>query len=281
MPLKHSTETALVVILAAVIVLTGVVCAILPPITQSSLPWAVAFALSLVYPLSLYPLFKERRADYEFRMLHFVPALMLALWLVLQVVASLLPQLQALLHWYTWGWTLPAVAAAFYALIWFCLHVIRQRVERLWTLVPLFVVFIACSIAGMQYNLPSRVTAMLTGGTSSAASSEHVIAGTQSQSRPSSETMSMGQQVWGMQQRVMQRREKRLAALQGTNNLHGATEGAVIAAGGIPQQIASGSTSSAPPHLPSSGADTEGLLIAAIALYCAVLHERARRRMMA
>ncbi|HVW66774.1 MAG TPA: hypothetical protein VHA78_03510 [Candidatus Peribacteraceae bacterium] len=283
MPLKHSTETLLVVVLAAVTLLTGVVCAILPPITQTVVPWVIAFAVSLIYPLSLYPLFKERRADYEFRALHFVPALILAAWLILQALASLLPSLQAVLHWYTWGWTLPAVVASFYALIWFCLHVIRQRFERLWTLIPLLIAFVVFSVAGMHYSLPSHMTALLWKPTAQTTSGTTVIAGNQTASSgPSSARSSLEQEVWQMQQRVMLRREARLAHSQGTADLHAAKDGAMIAASGLPQIVASsGSSSSSAPHLPSSGAGTEALLVAAFAVYCAVLHERAKRRMMA
>lgn len=279
MPLKHSTETTLIVILAVVTLLTGIICAILPPITQSVWPWAVAFIISIIYPLSLYPLFKERRADYEFRALHFVPALMLVLWLVFQVIASFRPSLAGIVHWYTWGWTLPAVALSFYAFIWFCLHVIRQRIERLTTLVPLLLAFLIFSIAGIHYSLPSRFTAMLwkvPGQTTSGG----VIAGTQS-SQTTSAPSSIQEQVWQMQQRVMKRRQERLANSQGTVDLHAAKDGAMIAVNGLPQIIASGSSSSTPPHLPSSGAGTEAMLLGAFAAYCAVLHERAKRRMVA
>ena len=84
MPLKHFTETFLVVVLGAVIALTGLLTATLPNLPDGALPWAVLFILSVVYPLSLYSLFQRRRADNTFRNLHWFPAGMLLVWLMLQ-----------------------------------------------------------------------------------------------------------------------------------------------------------------------------------------------------
>jgi hypothetical protein len=278
MPLKHSTETLLVVILALAIVLAGVVCAILPPIATSILPWSAAFAVSIIYPLTLYPLFKERRADYEFRALHFVPALMLFVWLVLQLLVSVRPGFAFVLHWYTWGWTFVGVFAAFLLLIWFCMHVIRQWSGRLTFIIPLLGLFLIFAVVSQARSLPSRITEALFGGGSSssiiavATSSSSITSVAVTSAKPSSEQ----EAAWQMQQRVMQRRDLRLKALSGTVTVHSATDGALIAMTGVPP-IKNGSHTP-PPHLPSSGAETEVFFVGVVALYCGLIHQRARMR---
>ena len=91
MPLKHDLETWLIVLIGLMIALAGAVAAFLPPISVSILPWAIAFLLSIAYPLALYPMLRNRRADYEFRSLQFVPALILAVWLIVELLATYKP----------------------------------------------------------------------------------------------------------------------------------------------------------------------------------------------
>src|SRR5438552_2256650 len=98
MPLKHSTETTLIVILAIVTMLTGVACAVLPPPTAQPIPWAILFVATIAYPLALEPFFRQRRADYAFRLLHLAPALMLILWLALTLLAPGRPVLAGVRH---------------------------------------------------------------------------------------------------------------------------------------------------------------------------------------
>src|SRR3989344_8787739 len=109
MPLKHFTETFLIVVLAAAIALTGLLMATLSPLPEGALPWGVLFVISIIYPLSLYGLFQERRADNFFRNLHWFPALMLLGWLSLQGVLFSDGSLAGKVALYTWGWTLAAV----------------------------------------------------------------------------------------------------------------------------------------------------------------------------
>src|SRR3989338_4009325 len=86
MPLKHFTETFLVVLLGAVIALTGLLAATLPPLPEGALPWGVLFVLSIIYPLLLLPLFQRRRADNSFRLLHWFPAMLLLVWLFSRIL---------------------------------------------------------------------------------------------------------------------------------------------------------------------------------------------------
>lgn len=130
MPLKHATETFLVVLLGAVIAVTGFAITLLPPIPTGVVPWGVLFVLSFVYPILLYPLFKRDRADYTFRLLHWFPTEMLVLWMIFQLLALFVPAAAFLTGWFTWGWTLVFVALGMLMLIRFCLTVIRRRVPR-------------------------------------------------------------------------------------------------------------------------------------------------------
>src|SRR3989344_8257269 len=92
MPLKHSTETLLIIVLGVLLLVTGAILDILPSLPEGTVLWGVAWAGSVAYPLLLYPVLKERRADYSFRVLHFVPVGMLLLWFMLEIVSFYRPQ---------------------------------------------------------------------------------------------------------------------------------------------------------------------------------------------
>lgn len=157
MPLKHATETVLVFILGLATVLAGVVLGILPSVQLSIIPWLVLFGLTLLYPLVLYPLLRNRRADYPFRLLHFVPALMVLAWLALDVLSSYTIGAQSALRAYTWGWTFLAVVIAFFLFVWFCLSVIRQRVTRIGLLGLILVPFAILAFASEERQWPDRL----------------------------------------------------------------------------------------------------------------------------
>ena len=103
MPLKHATETFLVFLLGAVILLTGLLLSTLPDLPAGAVPWTILFVLSILYPLALFALFRRRRADHAFRLLHWFPALMLLLWLGVEIVALEVPRAYSFIGWYTWG----------------------------------------------------------------------------------------------------------------------------------------------------------------------------------
>jgi hypothetical protein len=287
MPLKHSTETMLVVFLGIAIMLAGIACAVLPSPLHAPLAWTLVFIASIVYPLSLYPLLKKRRADYEFRALHFVPAGILLIWLVLQLLSAYLPLLSHVTQAYVWGWSLPVVAAALVALVWFCLHVIRQRKVRLLYLAALFVPFFAVAMVGEQFQWPEQIASVLSGSASSVAVTGSGIVvssvtseGSSNLGHSSDET----EEAYRASLRRMARRNARLAALgQQPVSIHGATDGVLLSSSASSTQIAATTPTGpkTPPHLPSSGLGMDALLLTFIAAYCAVLHERARRRAIA
>lgn len=146
MPLKHRTETLLVVILAAVMLLTGLILASLPALPMGIIPWCIVCVATCIYPLVLYPLFKTDRADYEFRTLHWVPTGLTVLWLLLQLLTKIWPSASVLSSAFTWAWALPITSVAVLALIVFCLKVLRQWSKRIALMGLLYIPF-ACLAA--------------------------------------------------------------------------------------------------------------------------------------
>ncbi len=285
MPLKHSTETLLVFLLGIAIIVTGIVSALLPPITQTVIPWVIAFVLSIAYPLSLYPLFKRRRADYAFRALHFIPAGILVVRFLLQLLVTYRPSASPLLHGFTWGWSLPVVLAGFLAIVWFCFGVIRQWTSRLGLLALLFVPFLFVGVLGENMHWPTEVASLLwsthTGGTGTTIVAVTTSSEASSNLKRSSDAT---EEKYRAELRRMARRQLRLAHLQTQpTTVHGATDAAAIAMQSgslIASAIPAKPPRNNPPHLPSSGMGTEGVFLGGLALYCAVIHQRARRRLL-
>ncbi len=176
MPLKHQTETALVGILGIAIALAGIVVGILSFVTSPWLLWIAAFFISLAYPLILYPHFRERRADYEFRLLHFVPAIILLVWLLFTILGGSMSWVLAARGLLLTAWALPLVAIAFALLAWFSLHVIRQWPRRLATLAAIFVPFAILGIFGEKLQWNTQLASLLDTGTGSSVSSGPIAA---------------------------------------------------------------------------------------------------------
>ncbi len=285
MPLKHATETLLVVLLGFAIILAGIACAVLPPPARAPLAWILVFAASVAYPLSLYPLLKKRRADYSFRALHFLPAGILLVWLCLQLLSSYTPSLGGLMLAFIWGWSLPVVAGSLVALVWFCLHVIRQRRVRLLYLSALFVPFLAIAVVGENFQWPEQIASVLSGSASSKTAGSGTVVATIIPSEQSSNLARSSdetEEAYRAELRRMERRKARLAELQNQpSSFHGATDGVLLGASVSSAPIAATipGRPKIPPHLPSSGPNIEVLFLLMIAGYCAVLHQRARLRM--
>lgn len=142
MPLKHLTETLLVLVLALVTIITGILVASLPPIPDGFLPWTVIFVLTLIYPAVLYSTLRRYRADYLFRALHFAPVTIALIWLISEIAILQAPSLVPLRMTLTWGWSLLPVVTTLVLLAAFCLHVIRRRVPRLAIITLLLVPFL-------------------------------------------------------------------------------------------------------------------------------------------
>lgn len=292
MPLKYSTETALVLLLGAAIIITGVVTAILPPIGVTVVPWVIAFIASLLYPLALYPLFKERRADYEFRALHFVPAFMLAVWLGIQLLLSFLPFFEVLLDSYTWGWSLFIVAAAFVLLILFCWRVLRQRVPRLTVLALIFLPFLALGILGERNRWDSKLAQLIW---SDQTGTGVIIAGNTSSQDSMDQSPDEDEEQWRARLRSMEERSRTIESGASLRDLillgvHGAKDGvtaavsslrdttiAQVSSAGTTSRASSGSSSSKPPVLPTSGFGVEHLVVVLAAGYCGFVHKRAKK----
>lgn len=267
----------MVVILGIFIVLAGAAAAFLPPVTVSVWPWAIAFIIALAYPLVLYPMLKERRADYEFRALHFAPALMLLVWVALDLLSTFRPQWQVLQSLYTWGWALGVVAAAFILLVLFCLRVIRQRWSRLGMLAMVFLAFLGVSQISEQKNWDSELAMVLWDGESTGSGS--IAGGSSSNLSPSTDSQ---EEQWREQLRQMERRRQQIANGTGavvSSKSSSSASSVIIAAANSSHSAATGTgTVSPPPRLTSSGFGIETLGVLMAAGYCSVLHRKSMKR---
>ncbi len=297
MPLKHFTETFLVVLLGAVIVCTGLLIATLPDLPEGALPWAVLFVLSLVYPLSLYSLFQARRADNLFRNLHWFPALMLLIWLALQgvVLSGLLSLAQIAV--YTWGWTLGAVVVGFVFLVAFCLKVIRRRLPRLIWLGLILVPFAALAMVSQQGDTQyeGQLASILWGSDFWNVDEAGMLASWLQMRAIVSDTTNVnpsddaGEEAWRERLRMQQRREERIAARSESEGSSKNSEGSAMATSDssssvsvMPEHTSStmmiGQSSSMPSKLPSAGFSWSAILLTLAGAYCASLHASAQRR---
>jgi len=290
MPLKHATETFLVFLLGVVILLTGLLLPTLPDLPAGAVPWAILFALSVLYPLSLFVLFRRRRADHVFRLLHWFPALMLLLWLAIEVVALEIPRALLVMNWYTWGWTLGAVTIAFILLLSYCLQVVRRRVTRVLLLLLAFIPFVGGALASEQTaHWDRQLASVLWGGEWLTQLEGKEILGvrlagrlpTEQNLNASSDAVEEGwrEKLRQAEQRRKEAREQRLA------NASSLSAASLIARAASSQSsmrsvMGSGSSSakSKPTQLPSSGPEAAAFILLMLAGYTGVLHDRARRR---
>lgn len=275
----------MVFLLGLMIALTGAVAAFLPPVSVTILPWTIAFAVTLVYPLVWYPIMKERRADYEFRALHFVPALILLLWLMLDLFVSFRPDWQVMQSVYTWSWTMGIVAAAFVLLVLFCVRVIRQWLPRIGLLLLVFIPFALLSRVS-EMNGWDRQVAMTLWDGQGIGTGTGVIAsnGTSSNLTPSTDS---AEEQWRAQLRLMERRRQQLEEEASSvisqvdapkPTVTTATSGMMIAAAGLPEPIKKPIKNDKPPRLPSSGFGFEGIALVLAAACCAGIHKKTMMR---
>jgi hypothetical protein len=278
MPLKHPVETTLVFLLGLALAVTGLIIAVLPPLPYGALAWGIAFLVANAYPLALYTLFKRRRADYEFRALHFLPAILLFVWLVLELLIRSWPDVAHVQRWYTWGWALPGVLLAFVLLVSYCLSVVRRRGQRLFLLALVLIPFLVLGAGSRQWDIGHRVTALVRSGVMMLATGDfddrNLAASTDSE------------EIWRMKMRRQGRRDARIAAQEAVPGASIASvtptsaQSSVLIAVDQSARSAAGSASSAapPPKLSHTGPMTEALAVFFVAGYCAVVQRRAQKR---
>lgn len=283
MPLKHATETLLIVVLALALALTGLAIAILPTLPAGIGWWSLALILTLAYPLSLYPLLKSRRADYPFRALHFAPFVLLLIRFALDVGSSFVAGLGKAAQWYSWGWAAPAVLVAFLALMVFCIRVLRQRDARLRILAALFLPFLFLGLFSEFTGWNHKMASLLGGGDGTIVAVEpDPVTDTGANLDPS---VDAAEERW---RAMLRERELRRAQLEASGSLTAGVRGlghALMLSGSsavLPPPsppVIIGEVS--PPSLASAGPGMSAFAVSFAALYCGLLHVRARRRVLA
>jgi hypothetical protein len=278
MPLKHLPETLLVFLLGIVTVLTGALVSTLPPLAEGLLPRGLLFLLTFLYPLVLYPYFRENRADYEFRALHFAPLAIVLIAVALDLLASRFPSVAPVRLWYGWGWSLPAVVITFLLLTLFCVEVIRRRGSRLAGLAAIFAIFFVALLLDQgnylqEYPVRNLLSALRARVGSSSSSS----------------SLSPGEIAWREKLDAVRERSSLIAKQSSSRSSVQSVAAKATGTGTVLvrasssskssiRMVASQTSKSKAPRLPSSGFDVGAIALTLAAAYCAALHDRARRR---
>jgi hypothetical protein len=269
MPLKHLTETLLVLLLSVVVIVTGILLPTLPPLPLGILPWGIVFVLTLVYPIALYPFLKSNRADYSFRLLQFLPAALTLIWFCLSLTAEQFPAVQVLSETFTWGWTFFGVALSFLLILVFCLHVIRRRSSRISILAGLFVPFLLLALLSEGLHGTPRLTAFLWQGSWWDITGSGSLGGS---GKDLAYSPHPAEEEWRRKIREMEESEAQ------------SSSGSSISMSSIhvsPPIAFQGSSSSRPKRLPSAGFGWDAVIVAMLGIYTGVLHNRAKKRMRA
>lgn len=254
MPLKHNTETALMILLCAVVMVVAVLTATLPLLPKGFTPSVILMIASGLYWLALFPFLRSNRADYEFRLLHLAPLAIVVIWFVIQVLMMKLPWLIPIAAFLRFAWMLPLVSAFMILLVLFSLKVLRRWEMRVPLFGVLLVLFATLGISN-QYLLKTdkAITASLWNNSLWAfgsSSSAVVAVNTSSQSS----VLKPGE-TW----------EDRLSSDYQKNNSR--------------PVVASGHSSSKPGRLPSAG-PAENMMLAVLALTgaCVATQKKILRR---
>ena len=158
-PLKHSTETAYMLVLGLAICIAGIAAALLPAIPVGTKYWAILLTLSVLYPLALTRSFKTNRADYEFRVLHWFPAGIFIVWFVLQLLSPRIEIIRILSLGFFFLWSLPLVALGIAFIIIFAVHVLRRSRSRVTVLSLFLAIFILGAVYAEAAGLNPRLQA--------------------------------------------------------------------------------------------------------------------------
>lgn len=238
MPLKHSTESVYIGVLALLIVLTGIALAVIPALPQGLAYFGILFIVTLAYPLFLVPTFRNNRSDYEFRLLHWFPFAMVVIWGAFHMLSSVATFFAFLLTALLFIWSLPLVFLGLLLLALFCYSVIRRRTPRLVFLGALFGLFLIAGVLSHTMDWNDTVkTALL--------KRAPLIAGTGS--------------------------GKTIASVDTSDS---SSEGSVMSGKSSSKKMTAQSSSRAP-NLPHSGpAETAAIVVTLLGLYTAVLQKR-------
>ena len=292
MPLKHTTETLLVFLLGTVMVATGIVIPTLTTLETGIAPWAIVFVIAVAYPLALSRLLKRNRADYTFRMLHWVPAVLLLLLLLLQAMVYALPLGQPVLDWYTWGWALPGVATGFFLLVFFCLRVVRRWLKRIVLLTVAFVPFMVGAVASEYNDWNREIAAALWEGEWWQMGAEQGALVAQVDSSDPSDVKNLGisedplEETYRDRLRAIEGRRERIAERLEERRMLGTEEEpsevmAVVQESSSSVGMKIGQASSMPSVLPSSGFGWSTIMLTMFGFYTAAIHARTRKRTVA
>ncbi|MSR67850.1 hypothetical protein EXS65_03455 [Candidatus Peribacteria bacterium] len=162
MPLKHSTETAYLVFLALLICVAGFVASLLPALSEGGLPyWVLSFTVACLYPIFLMPTFRNNRADYEFRLLHWFPAGVFVLWMLLQVIDPYWEWFHILNLGFFTFWSLPLVAFGLSLGAAFSMHVLRRRTVRVAFLSLFLALFTVGAVMAETQDINPRLQAKI------------------------------------------------------------------------------------------------------------------------
>lgn len=299
MPLKHAIETRLVVALAAVVLLTGFLLSTLPPFPQAVIPWCILLVATVAYPVLLYPLFKRDRADNTFRLLHWFPAAMVVLWMVLELMRTYAEPTAPAATALRWGWMLPVIVFGLAALILFCLHVIRRREKRVLLILLLLLPFAALAAASERGLRLERIVANALWNAEPAPLVADVP-----DDRNLDPSTDPREEKWRESLRAVERRERALERLKDdegsssvvavvdssassahTSSAASDASGIDASSSSLPDALRPGGTGThlrevknGPNALPESGFGWGLVLLSMGAAYCGTLHDRARRR---
>ncbi|MDP7476995.1 MAG: hypothetical protein QF442_00940 [Candidatus Peribacteraceae bacterium] len=279
MPLKHFTETFLVVVLGAVIAVTGLLTSTLPNLPSGALPWALLFVLSVIYPLSLYSMFQKRRADNLFRNLHWFPAAILLVWLLLQGVVISSNVEQESVGLFTWGWTLAPVVIGFVFIVMFCLKVIRRRVPRLTFLALILIPYTAVALISSQgASFEGELADVLWEADFWAVDDAGLLAGWIESDDDTNLDPSDDEQEedWRDMLRMQQRREERIASRLDIEVDPTRLPKPVVALSGTGDELRNSGTM--PTNLPHSGLGWNLIILTLVGCYSAAVHNSARKR---
>lgn len=161
MPLKHHTETAYLFLLGLAIGVSGVAVALLPKLPNGFPYWLVLFIAAVFYPLVLARTFRTNRADYEFRLLHWFPAGIFMLWILLEALSPKFRAVYILELGFLYLWSLPLVALGIAFIILFAVHVIRRNRLRVTVLSIMLAAFCIGAIAAEATGVNEKLQAAL------------------------------------------------------------------------------------------------------------------------